>query len=66
MYFRNTERTNISVNIYNIGGQLVKSQKYGMQEAGNILLPTSSLSTGTYFVQINRDNTTDVVKIVIK
>jgi hypothetical protein len=64
LYVSSPEECNISLQIINTAGQIVR--KYNTNLAGSISVPLYYLSSGIYFVKIVGSNTTAVQKIIKK
>jgi len=56
----------IRLQIYNVSGQLVRTENLGIQQAGDVILPMHGLTTGTYFLKIYQNDKIETVKIVVK
>ncbi len=63
-----TESHNISVNVYDITGQLVASVYQGEVSVGTtkLTLNTSNLRSGIYFTSITSENTQKIVKMIVE
>jgi hypothetical protein len=57
-------RGNYSLNVYGLNGQVVYSNEG--QTSGQIELSTTSLPTGTYFVEVLGKNSKDVAKLIVQ
>lgn len=62
---RLTNSDNITINVYNVNGQLVYTQKLGVVSQENVSLDLSTLSAGVYNVNIQGKNTQIVKRVNI-
>jgi hypothetical protein len=59
--------TNVTVNVYNTIGQLVKTTTAaGQVGSNNINVDLSNLSTGVYIVNVNADSYTSTTKLIVE
>jgi hypothetical protein len=63
-----TESANLTVNVYDIAGQLVASVYQGQINSGTtkLTLDTSNLRSGIYFTSITSDNAQKIVKMIVE
>ena len=65
--FSTTKASDVQINIYDIVGKLVRSEKYSVNNTGSVQfkVETGGLDTGIYMVQLVVGNTMQTKKISI-
>jgi len=61
------EQQNVQLNLVDITGKVLRSKNYGILSGGQQLqIPTASLESGIYFVQITLGTTTSSLRLIVK
>ena len=66
IFLRISESVDLSVELYNLQGQLIRTKDFGHVQPGDVALPADGLDTGSYLLKIWQNGRFETVKLMVR